>query len=63
MKIAKIIVAVVAVSLSANAYALPEQVSRGQYYDHWPHRVWVWLNNPGLCVHSPSSDSDFCLGL
>jgi len=61
MKFARIIVAAVTLSLSANAYAAPEDNS--QFYENRLHVFWVLFNNPGFCLHSNQRNSGFCLGI
>jgi hypothetical protein len=63
MKISKVLfafAAVAAVAAPTAAYAMPEQVSRGNYYDHLPHVNEIWANN-GVCLHSAMALSPFCL--
>ena len=51
---------VAAVVAPTAANALPEQVARGEYYDHQQH-WWGVLFNSGFCSQSHQSGSGFCL--
>lgn len=45
---------------AASATALPEQVARGEFYDHYQH-WWGVLFGSGFCSQSRQSGSAFCL--
>ena len=65
MKIKKAVFAIalaaaVTMPTAASATALPAQVARGEFYDHYQH-WWGVLFNSGFCSQSHQSGSGFCL--
>lgn len=58
--LAIVVAAAVATPTAASATALPDQVARGEFYDHYQH-WWGVLFNSGFCSQSRQSSSAFCL--
>lgn len=54
MKVAKLAIAVAALSYSAAASAMPRQVP-GKWWDLMDFRLAVMANNPGFCQAYPES--------